>query len=151
MDTTGRLRLEGTGSFGDDMAYLFDNMLRTHRPVNLPSKGVWHPPVDVLETEDEYIVILEIAGIRAEDVRLSFDAGQLRIQGLRSEIHHDDKPNYHIMEIDFGPFERTIKLPKDVDAENLSAIYKDGFLEIRLAKRRKSPERTINIKVETET
>jgi len=132
----------------DEMDFFFDNMFQLGRPVMMPSKGVWYPPIDVLETDREYMVVVDIAGIRQEDVRLSYESGLLTIQGIRREIDYGTKRHYHIMEIDFGPFERKIKLPKDIDGDKINAVYKDGFLEIRLEKRPDTSGGTVTIEVE---
>ena len=142
-----RKTLGGMRPLSDEMDFFFDNMFQLGRPVMMPSKGVWHPPVDVLEMEKEYVVVVDIAGIRQEDVHLSYESGLLTIQGIRREIDYGAKRHYHIMEIDFGPFERKIKLPKDVDRDKVNAVYKDGFLEIRLKKKPEISGKTVTIEV----
>lgn len=138
----------GFRTLSEEMDYFFDNMFHLQRPVMMPSKGGWQPPIDVIETKKEYVVIVDIAGIRQEDIRLSFDSDQLTIQGVRREVDYGEKRHYHIMEIDFGPFERKITLPKNVNSDKMNAMYKDGFLEVRLEKHAKETGRTVTIEVE---
>ena len=126
---------------------LFDNVFGVRLPF-LEPKGVWHPPVDVFENDREYVVIMDIAGIRQEDVRLSYESGLLTIRGIRHEIDYGTKRHFHIMEIDFGPFERRVQLPKIVDREKIEATYKDGILEVRLEKKPEPSEKTVTIEVE---
>jgi len=148
MANAGREFLSGFRVLSDETDFLFDNMFRFQRPLLMPSKGVWHPPMDVFESESEYVVIMEVAGIRVEDVHVSYESGVLTIKGVRRDIDYGVKRHYHIMEIDFGSFERKIKLPGDVDRDKVNALYKDGFLEIRLEKGPQSRERTVPIETE---
>ena len=145
------MRMKSLGGFStmsDEMNFFFDNMFRLRRPLMMPFKGAWHPSIDVIETDKEYVVLVDIAGMRQEDIRLSFDSDQLTIQGIRREIDYGDERHYHMMEIDFGPFERRITLPKDVDRDKINAMYKDGFLEVRLEKRPEEAGGTVTIEVE---
>ena len=135
-------------ALSEGMDSLFETMFGLRLPL-LEAKGIWHPPTDVIETEAEYRVIIEIAGIRREDVHLSFEAGSLTVQGIRPEIDYGARHHFHIMEIDFGPFERKITLPKTVDRDTIEATYKDGLLEIRMKKRSEPPARTVSIEVES--
>lgn len=139
--------VKGLRALSEEMDSLFDNIFGVRRPL-LEPKGVWHPPMDVVETEKEYVVHIDISGIRQEDVRLSYEAGFLTIQGVRREIDYGAKRHFHIMEIDYGPFERKIKLPKIIDRDKIDATYKDGFLEIRLEKGPETSEKTVTVKVE---
>lgn len=97
--------------------------------------GAWVPRVDVYETRDKIIVLVEIAGVKKEDIDLTFHEGKLILRGTRQENYVSDPEIYYQMEINFGPFERVIPLPSDVDAQNAEAVYKDGFLEIVLPKK----------------
>ncbi|MFQ6091159.1 MAG: Hsp20/alpha crystallin family protein [bacterium] len=139
---------EGFRLLSEEMSLLFDNVFRLHRPLFMSSKGIWHPPTDVFETEKEYVVIMDVAGIRPEDVYLSYESGLLTIRGVRREFDSCEKRHYHIMEIDFGPFERRIKLPRNVNKDKVKATYKDGFLEIRLEKSPERRRKTVTIEVE---
>lgn len=97
--------------------------------------GAWVPRVDVYETKDKIIVLVEIAGVKKEDIDLTFHEGKLILRGTRQENYVSDPEIYYQMEINFGPFERVIPLPSEVDAQNAEAVYKDGFLEIVLPKK----------------
>lgn len=137
----------GLGALSEEMDTLFESIFGLRHPV-LEAKGIWHPPVDVIETETEYVVSIDIAGIRQEDVRLTYEAGLLIVRGIRREIDYGPERHFHIMEIDCGPFERRIKLPKAVDSEAIEATYKDGILEVRLEKKSEPSEGTVIIEVE---
>jgi HSP20 family protein len=96
------------------------------------TSSLWNPPTDVYETESEYVVRLEIAGMRESDFEIAFNNGVLLVRGVRSDI--PEKRAYHQMEIHFGKFSTSIGVPGLIDLDTSVAEYKDGFLMIRMPK-----------------
>jgi len=94
--------------------------------------GLWSPPVDLYETEAEYVVRAEAAGIREADFEVIFDEGFLLISGIRLDV--SGRRAYHQMEIPFGKFLTAVALPGPVDLDHAQAEYKDGFLTVTLPK-----------------
>jgi HSP20 family protein len=94
--------------------------------------SVWSPPTDVYETEDAYVVRVEIAGMREEDFEVLLANNTLLVSGSRPD--HTERRAYQQMEIRFGKFSTAINLPGAVDIEQARAEYKDGFLTIVLPK-----------------
>ncbi len=112
------------------------------RLMEIPGGGheFWQPKTDVYETENDLVVRVEVAGIQRDSlsVTLSPDRRALRIRGTRNEQHIDDrrKLRYHQLEVYFGPFEREVALPPEiqVDADNVGATYREGFLVVSMPK-----------------
>jgi HSP20 family protein len=94
--------------------------------------SVWNPPTDVYETEENYLIKVEIAGMRDEDFDVAFENNILMISGFRSDLN--ERRAYHQMEIRFGRFEIAVELPATLNMEKATAEYKDGFLIIVLPK-----------------
>ncbi len=94
--------------------------------------SVWSPPTDVYETEEKYVIKVEIAGMRDDDFEVAFENGVLMIAGYRSDLN--ERRAYHQMEIRFGRFEIAVEIPVSVDMEKATAEYRDGFLTIVLPK-----------------
>lgn len=94
--------------------------------------SVWSPPTDVYETEEKYVIKVEIAGMRDDDFEVAFENGVLMIAGYRSDLN--ERRAYHQMEIRFGRFEIAVEIPVSVDLEKATAEYRDGFLTIVLPK-----------------
>ena len=94
--------------------------------------SVSSPSTDVYETEESFIVRVEIAGMREEDFEVAVENNVLMIAGIRPDFN--ERRAYHQMEIWFGKFEIAINIPVPVDVEKSLAEYKDGFLMISLAK-----------------
>jgi HSP20 family protein len=92
----------------------------------------WRPPTDVYETEEAIVVRVEIAGMREADFSISLDDRTLQIRGIRPD--NPEKRAYHQMEILFGDFSTEVELPNKVQAEQVEAVYRDGFLRIVLPK-----------------
>ena len=94
--------------------------------------SIWSPPTDVYETEENYVIKVEIAGMRDEDFDVAFENNILMISGYRSDLN--ERRAYRQMEIRFGRFELAVEVPVTVDIEKATAEYKDGFLTIVLPK-----------------
>lgn len=94
--------------------------------------NVWSPPTDQYETNDAYIVRVEIAGMREEDFEVSLENDTLLVMGLRPDS--SERRAYHQMEIRFGKFAIAVGLPGPVNVEQAQAEYVNGFLTIILPK-----------------
>ncbi|MDD3084966.1 MAG: Hsp20/alpha crystallin family protein [Candidatus ainarchaeum sp.] len=91
--------------------------------------------VDVYETDKEVVVESAIAGVTAEELDISLEQDILIIRGERKDPAEADKEkNYFVRECFFGPFEKEIILPKEVDTTQIKAKMKNGLLIIRLPK-----------------
>ncbi len=98
------------------------------------TSSVWSPPTDVYETESDYVVRAEIAGVLEADLEITFENGILFIRGSRPDV--SERRAYHQMEIHFGKFSAAISVPGPVDLDKSTAEYKDGFLMVRMPKTR---------------
>jgi len=94
--------------------------------------SVWSPPTDVYETEEAYMVRMEIAGMREEDFEVFLENNTLLISGTRPD--QTERRAYQQMEIRFGKFSSSVSLPGPVNIEQARAEYKDGFLTIFIPK-----------------
>ena len=94
--------------------------------------GVWSPPTDVYETEDDYVVRVEIAGMREEEFEITIENNFLMINGSRPDI--PERRAYQQMEIRFGKFETVVGMPGPVDLDASRADYSEGFLTVKLPK-----------------
>jgi HSP20 family protein len=92
----------------------------------------WSPPTDVYETEANFVVRVEAAGMRESDFTINAEDNFLVISGVRSES--PEWRAYRQMEIRFGEFSTAIELPLSVDVSKTEADYKDGFLNVILPK-----------------
>ena len=136
------------GPLEEEVEFFFSSFFGTPYPSVYRKELCWRPPTDVYETETDFVVILELAEMKAEEVSITFHEGVLTVRGVRKAVPPSERRRYHKMEINYGPFERKISIPEDVDMDNLCAQYENGFLEIRLPKLRIPLEGAIDIEVE---
>ncbi len=94
----------------------------------------WRPPTDVFETREAVVVRVEIAGMQETDFTIILDGSNLMIRGMRQDV--SERRAYHQMEIRFGEFSVDVELPTSVDADNVLAVYQNGFLRVTLPKAR---------------
>ncbi|HDQ45121.1 MAG TPA: Hsp20/alpha crystallin family protein [bacterium] len=140
--------IETASTMEDELDFLFSNFFGSHYPTLYRKELSWRPPTDFYEIETDYVAILELAQVGTDDVSVTLQDGMLSIRGNRKAVPPAERRRYHKMEIHYGPFEQRIAVPGDIDMENLSAHYKDGFLEIRLPKKPASSAGVVDIKVE---
>ena len=127
----------------DELEVYFNDYVRG-ATVGFVSTPKWRPPTDIYETDNAFIVVMDIAGVEPGAFTVSLDAGMLTVSGERKE-RASGRREYHAMEVKVGPFERTFRLPKPVDSASLRATYDLGFLEIRLAKLPAPPPREVGV------
>ena len=97
-------------------------------------EGEWQPPTDVYETETEFIVHMEIPGMKHEEIKIHFAHPSLIIWGERQNEEPSSKMQYIQMEVNYGRFRREITFYKPVKPEGLQARYANGFLKVVLPK-----------------
>ena len=93
---------------------------------------LWRPPTDLYETENEYIMRVEIAGMQDAELNIAIEGNELAIYGLRQPP--SEQAAYHQLEVRFGEFLSIVDVPGVVDLDAISADYKDGFLKVTLPK-----------------
>jgi HSP20 family protein len=95
----------------------------------------WQPALDLYETSEKLVVLVDIAGIEVNQVEVVVDGESLRIAGKRYRPLNEQVTRIHHMEIDFGAFSQSFGLPVRVDPDQASSSYHDGFLIINLPKK----------------
>ena len=104
-----------------------------------PGEG-WSPSVNAFENAETYCVVVDIAGCRTEDIDVQVEGEQhnmLVIRGTRKAPGMPQGEEFvaHMMEIDHGRFTRMLRLPFNVDVDQIEATYKNGFLWITMPKK----------------
>jgi len=105
----------------------------------VPSAPVWagetaHPPMDIFEDEGGVQIELEVPGMNRDELSISLDRDQLRIEGFKYCGGDSDCLRYICVEREFGVFRRIVEIPVSVDASGVRAALTDGVLRIRLPK-----------------
>lgn len=111
--------------------------------------SAWSPAVDIHETNDELIMLVELPGLDIKDVSVSVEKNVLTISGEKKKAleEGDEDSQYHVVERYYGRFERSFRLPETVSAAKVDARLKDGVLAISLPKVEAAKPRKIEVKV----
>ncbi len=99
----------------------------------------WSPATDVYETDETFVVQMDLAGMEPSRIEVVCDGRLLLVRGVRTESAGPGRKHFHIMEINVGPFVRRVPLPPDVDPDSAAANYRGGFLYVTF--RRGMPRR----------
>lgn len=108
------------------------------------------PPTDVIEFDDKVLVIIEIAGMKASDFSVSLSTNQLTVSGTRERPSFPGGA-YHQVEIGYGDFRVEVALPWPVDQDDVTAAYREGFLQIELPRRADRAIRIIDVNATEES
>ena len=100
------------------------------------------PVLDVRETEDEYLVLVDVPGVKKEDVSIELNDHELTISGVRTPVETGGVVR---AERPYGSFVRSLTLPQGVDVEKIVADYQDGVLALRVPKPAEAKPKKIEI------
>ncbi len=92
--------------------------------------ATWTPNTDVYLTDGGLVIKVELAGMRREDLELTIEGSQIRINGHRRDDCRAGQCSFVVMEINYGPFESAIELPSGYDLSASRASYQNGFLRV---------------------
>jgi HSP20 family protein len=130
-----KIYLEELTRIQDRINGLFEQALLTSeyedREGGLP--GTWAPSVDVLETEDAYLIFAELPGVRRDDIQLQVRDRRLELSGRRQAL--GENLSFLRMERSYGPFRRTFDLGAPVDVDGIAAAFEAGVLRVHVPKR----------------
>jgi HSP20 family protein len=108
-------------------------------------EGVWAPAVDIHERDDALVLLVDLPGLRREDIDLRVDADGLTIRGARSRGDGDGDIR---LERPMGEFQRAFRIGVPIDAGGAEASYRDGVLWIRLPRAERRDARRVRVPVE---
>jgi HSP20 family protein len=107
---------------------------------------IWAPAIEMFEKNNNYILRLEIPGVRPEDVDITLTGETLTVKGERKAPEDIQDEAYQVCEMCYGSFTRSISLPEPVDSANIKATFENGILDIRIPKAEEARPRQIKIK-----
>jgi HSP20 family molecular chaperone IbpA len=112
-----------------------------------PEEEFLTPRADVRETAEELLIELDLPGVKAEDVDVHFDRGELTIRAKGSKLTTEGR-SWLAVEYQPADFERTFRLSPEVDVSKVAAELKGGVLTLHLPKAEAARTRKINVKGE---
>ena len=105
----------------------------------------WMPAMDLLETEDHFVLRADLPGMTEQDVNIEVEDRVLTVSGERKAEHETSKEGYHRVERAFGSFSRSLTLPEGVNPEAVQAEFHNGVLEVWIPKPEERKPRNIQI------
>lgn len=97
----------------------------------------WTPNTDIIESEDQVEIRMELAGVRRDQVAIFLNDGKLVVQGARLEEKMAEPVYYHQVELSYGRFAKVISLPESIEHNEIYATLQDGLLQIKISKKSK--------------
>ena len=107
----------------------------------------WTPPVEIEESDKEFLIKAELPDIKKEDVKVETLEGVLTIEGERKREKEEKGKKFYKVERSYGKFVRQFALPTEVDSAKIQAEFKDGMLNIHLPKTALAKPKAIEVKV----
>jgi HSP20 family protein len=132
-----------------EMNRLFNTLFEAPAPGNGGSSQLrrWLPAMDLVETEDQFVLRADLPGLSEEDVKIELDDNVLTISGERKAEHEQRKEGYYRVERASGSFARSLTLPEGVDPQGVTANFDRGVLEVRIPKPAQRKPRKVAISV----
>jgi len=134
------------GGWPRRMGSLFDwDPFREVRPsLTMPE---WRPRADVRETDKAYQIDVELPGVDEKDVEVTMTDDLMTVRGEKKAEREEKEEGYYLAERTYGSFQRSFRLPEDVDADKIGAEFSKGVLRVTLPKSPEAQAKTRKIKV----
>lgn len=137
-------RTQSADTFQSEVDRLFQSVLA---PSNGKSSSLLTPAVDIEETKESFVFRADLPGVKPEDVKVSIESDTLSLRGERRAVHSASEGSTRRVERAFGTFERQFTFNTPVQSDAISAVYRDGVLEVTVPKAETAKAREIQIQV----
>lgn len=117
---------------------LFDDSLKRMR------EPTWSPAVNLSEDENGYIVTVELAGAKKDDISVECHDNVLTVKGEKRDEREEHQEHRHYVERSYGQFTRSFRMPADASDE-IDASYRDGVLTVRVNKHEEKKPKVVSI------
>jgi HSP20 family protein len=143
-----RTRNRNLNSLQNEIDRVFDRFFpsREQEQEGSSPQAVWRPRMDLIETEEDYRLHLDMPGMSKDDIKISYQDNELVVSGERTSKRANEDEEFVRVERSFGQFRRAFTLPRTVDAENIRATYDSGVLTVTVPKAETVKPRQIDIK-----
>jgi HSP20 family protein len=135
---------------------MFDEFWRRPFPSLLGAERWWPaaalrmhaPALDVYEEKDQVVVKAELPGLSKDDIEVNLSGSTLTIKGEKKKEEEIEEKDYYRCERSYGSFARSLELPSEVKADQISASFKNGVLEIRMPKTEEAKKKETKVKID---
>jgi HSP20 family protein len=134
-------------SLQQEMNRLFSTFFDTPTGGNGTTARRWIPAMDLVETDDHYVLTADLPGLSQDDISLEFEGDVLTLSGERRSEHTDRKEGFYRLERATGSFSRSLTLPEGVDPDAVQATFDKGVLTVRIPKPEQRKPKKVSIQV----
>jgi HSP20 family protein len=134
-------------SLQGEMNQLFNSFFGDGAPRGDANGRRWIPAMDLVETEDHFVVRADLPGLSEDDISIELEDNVLTIAGERKLEQKSEKEGYYRIERASGKFARSLTLPDGVDHDAVTAAFENGVLEVRVPKPEQRKPRRVSIGV----
>jgi HSP20 family protein len=135
--------LDRWSNLRDELNSLFELPWATFNRTGQLFSG-WSPALDLYQNNDNFVALVELPGMRKEDIEISLHDGSLIIAGERKSSSANGEKAERT-ERYVGSFRRSISLPAPVDPNKVSATYRDGILTVTMPKAEEAKPKRIQV------
>lgn len=107
----------------------------------------WHPEIDVYEEDGDLVLKADLPGLGKDDIDLELEGDVLTLKGTRKREEEVNEGGFYRCERSYGSFQRSFRLPGEVDSKKVKADFKDGVLEVKLPKAEATKAKKIEVGV----
>jgi len=136
----------GTSTLRQEIDDLWNRFLG-ETPFSRTFTEEWLPSADISETKDKLLIKAELPGLDPKDINVSVSGDLLTIKGEKKKEEEEKDEHYHFMERYYGSFQRSFRLPVNVQSDKVEAIFDKGVLNITLLKKEEAEKKEIEVKV----
>lgn len=113
-------------------------------------QGPWSPQVEIFERDNELVLRADLPGLSKEDVNVEIADDAITIEGERKNEHEEKREGYYRSERSYGKFYRRVPMPEGVKAEDASASFSNGVLEITMPALKREPRKARRLDIRAE-
>jgi HSP20 family protein len=132
---------------GTNMAGWYPSILGPLQGIGKHIAEFFSPQSDAAATEGQYEIKLELPGVSPDDIKIELHDNNLTVQGEKRTEREEKGKTYFFSERTFGAFQRSFRLPPNVEADKITADFTDGVLAICVPKVGTAPETSRQIKI----
>jgi HSP20 family protein len=139
--------VESSHTAGTNMAGWYPTILGPLQGIKQHIAEFFSPHSDATADETQYEINMELPGVSLDDIKIELHDNNLTVQGEKRTEKEEKGKTYFFSERTFGAFQRSFRLPSNVEADKITAGFTEGVLTIRVPKVGKAPETSRQIKI----
>jgi HSP20 family protein len=139
--------VEKSHTAGTNLAGWYPSILGPLQGIRQHIAEFFSPQSDAAATEGQYEINLELPGVSLDDIKIDIHDNNLTVHGEKRTEKEEKGKTYFFSERTFGAFQRSFRLPPNVQADDITAGFKDGVLTIRVPKVSAETEKSRRINI----